>query len=101
MVLPVVDLKARLGREQTDANPKHVIVVVETDARTIGILVDAVSDILTVTAEEIQATPELARDGGASCMEGIAVMGERLVTILSMERLIGALVEPMAEKTAA
>src|ERR1700744_955992 len=66
VVLPVVDLKARLGREATDANPKHVIVVVETEDRTIGLLVDAVSDILTVTAAEIQATPDLARDGTAA-----------------------------------
>ncbi len=93
VVLPVVDLKARLGRGLTDTNPKHVIVVVETRQRTIGILVDAVSDILTVTAGEIQPTPELARDGTSACMEGIAVLGERMVTILSMDRLVGALVE--------
>ena len=66
VVLPVVDLKARLGATPTDANPKHVIVVVETGDRTIGLLVDAVSDILTVTAGDIQTTPELARDGSAA-----------------------------------
>lgn len=97
VVLPVVDLKARLGRAPTEANPKHVIVVVETAlagrARTIGILVDAVSDILTVTAGEIQPTPELARDAASACVDGIAVLGERMVTILSMERLIGTLAE--------
>lgn len=97
VVLPVVDLKARLGRAPAEANPKHVIVVVETAlagrARTIGILVDAVSDILTVTAGEIQPTPELARDAASACVDGIAVLGERMVTILSMERLIGTLAE--------
>jgi purine-binding chemotaxis protein CheW len=103
VVLPVVDLKARLGREITDANPKHVIVVVEVQAssgeRTIGLLVDAVSDILTVTAAEIQATPDMAQ-GGGGFVEGIAVLGERMVTLLAMERLIGTLVAP-AEKAAA
>ena len=102
VVLPVVDLKARLGREETLANPKHVIVVVETESRTIGLLVDAVSDILTVTAAEIQATPDMAQGGGNGFMDGIAVLGERMVTLLSMDRLIGALVTPaMAEKAAA
>lgn len=92
VVLPVVDLKARLGQGATHADPKHVIVVVETAERTIGLLVDAVSDILTVTASEIQTTPDLARDGGSGFLDGIAVLGERMVTILSMDRLIGALV---------
>lgn len=97
VVLPVVDLKARLGREQTDANAKHVIVVVEAasidnQSRTIGVLVDAVSDILTVTAADVQPTPELARDGGTAFVEGIAVLNERMVTILSMDKLIASLV---------
>src|ERR1700754_1294686 len=92
VVLPVVDLKARLGRERTDANPKHVIIVVQTVERTIGLLVDAVSDILTVAAGEIQPTPELARETQTAFVDGIAVLSERMVTILSMERLIASLV---------
>jgi purine-binding chemotaxis protein CheW len=92
VVLPVVDLKARLGRDRTDANPKHVIVVVQTSERTIGLLVDAVSDILTVAAGEIQPTPELARESQTAFVEGIAVLSERMVTILSMERLIASLI---------
>ena len=103
VVLPVVDLKARLGHEPTDANHKHVIVVIEMGDRIIGLLVDAVSDILTVTTGDIQTTPELARDGSASFLDGIAVLADRMVTILSMERLVGALVAPLspAEKAAA
>ena|ERR1700760_331801 len=92
VVLPVVDLKARLGLGVTEAHPKHVIVVVQAGERTIGILVDAVSDILTVTGGEIQPTPELARETDAAFIEGIAVLSERMVTILSMDRLIASLV---------
>lgn len=94
VVLPVVDLKSRLGRALTDANPKHVIVVVETLNRTIGLLVDAVSDILAVTAGEVQPSPDLARDAQSAFVDGIAVLGERMVTILSMERLVQSLAEP-------
>ncbi|HWA89413.1 MAG TPA: chemotaxis protein CheW [Rhizomicrobium sp.] len=92
VVLPVVDLNARLGRARTEANPKHVIVVVRTGERTIGLLVDAVSDILTVRAADIQPTPELARDEQSEFIEGIAVLDSRMVTILSMERLTASLV---------
>ena len=94
VVLPVIDLKARLGRGVTEANPKHVIVVVKASERTIGLLVDAVSDILTVTHAEIQPTPELARDEQATFVEGIAVLDQRMVTILSMDRLTASLAMP-------
>jgi purine-binding chemotaxis protein CheW len=92
IVLPVVDLKARLGRGLTEANQKHVIIVVKFNDRTIGLLVDAVSDILTVTASEIQPTPDLARDGHSTFVEGIAVLDQRMVTLLSMEKLTASLV---------
>jgi purine-binding chemotaxis protein CheW len=94
VVLPVVDLKALLGRGQTAANAKHVIVVVKTSERTIGLLVDAVSDIMTVSNADIQPTPELARDEQAAFVEGITIMEQRMVTILSMERLTASLALP-------
>ena len=92
VVLPVVDLNARLGRDTTQANPKHVVIVVKAGERNIGLLVDAVSDILTVTAADVQPTPELARDGQAEFIDGIAVLDNRMVTILSMDRLAASLV---------
>jgi purine-binding chemotaxis protein CheW len=92
MVLPVIDLKARLGRGRTDATVKNVIIVVRCADQTMGVLVDAVSDILTVTESDIQVTPELARDTGSEFVEGIAVLDQRMVTILSMVRLAATLV---------
>lgn len=91
VVLPVVDLKARLGRGLTPANPKHVIIVVNAGSRTLGLLVDAVSDILTARATEIQATPDLARDAQSDFVEGIVVLDQRMVTLLSMDKLTTAL----------
>lgn len=96
VVLPVVDLKARLGRGLTEANQKHVIIVVKSGERTLGLLVDAVSDILTVTASEIQPTPDLARDTQSTFVEGIAVLDQRMVTLLSMEKLTASLVGEVA-----
>ena len=87
VVLPVVDLKARLGRGLTAANPKHVIIVVSTGERTLGLLVDAVSDILTARSSDIQPTPDLARDAQSDFVDGIVVLDQRMVTLLSMEKL--------------
>ena len=87
MVLPVIDLKARLGLGLTEATPKHVIIVVNAGERTIGILVDAVSDILTVTSEEIQSVPDVMRESQNEYVEGIAVLDGRMITLLGMTKL--------------
>jgi purine-binding chemotaxis protein CheW len=92
VVLPVVDLSARLGRAMTETSSKHVIIVVKAAERTIGILVDAVCDILTVSPGEIQPTPELARDEQATFVEGIAILDTRMVTVLNIVRLAESLV---------
>jgi len=87
-VLPVIDLKARLGRGATSVSETHVIIVVNSAEHTIGLLVDAVSDILTTSANDIQGTPDFFRDRESDCVEGIAVLGERMVTILGIEKLM-------------
>jgi len=87
MVLPVIDLKARLGLGITEATAKHVIIVVNAGERTIGILVDAVSDILTVTSAEIQSVPDVMRESQNEYVEGIAVLDGRMVTLLGMTKL--------------
>ena len=97
MVLPVVDLKARLGQGTTEVTPKHVIIVVRCGERTMGLLVDAVSDIMTASTSDIQPTPELARDVKEELVEGIAVLDQRMVTILGMEKLTAALAGASAQ----
>jgi purine-binding chemotaxis protein CheW len=86
-VLPVIDLKARLGLGQTEASVKHVIIVVNSGERTIGLLVDAVSDILTVSRADIQSVPDVVRETQNDYVEGIAVLDGRMVTLLGMQRL--------------
>jgi len=90
MVLPVIDLKARLGLGLTEATAKHVIIVVDSGVRTIGLLVDAVSDIFTVARQEIQPVPDVVRDAQNDYVEGIAVLDGRMVTLLGMTKLISS-----------
>jgi purine-binding chemotaxis protein CheW len=87
VVLPVIDLKCRLGMGKTSASPKHVIIVVAVGDRTVGLLVDAVSDIFYATPAEIQPAPEMARNALLDCIEGIAVFEKRMISIIGMGQL--------------
>ena len=89
VILPIFDLRCRFGLGLTKAESKHVIIIIALEKRSIGILVDAVSDILTVTREEVKAAP--AMEGNNSVDEkyvsGLISVDQRMVILLDMERL--------------
>jgi len=86
-VLPVLDLKAKLNLGITDATPKHVIIVVTDGHRTAGVLVEAVSDIITLSAADIQPPPDVMQNTQNQYIEGIAVLDGRMVTLLATSHL--------------
>lgn len=96
MVLPVIDLKARLGLGMTEATIKHVIIVVAAGDRTAGILVEAVSDILTLSGDEVQAPPDIMQAGSDNYIDGIAVLDGRMVTLLGIANIIRAVPADLA-----
>jgi purine-binding chemotaxis protein CheW len=87
IVLPVIDLKARLGLGMTEASSSHVIIVLESGERITGILVDAVLDILSMAKDQIQPIPQIVRESGNDYVEGIAVLDGKLVTLLGVDKL--------------
>src|ERR1700742_3124922 len=58
IIVPIFDLRARFGDGLTNPTKNHVVVVMSVGEKWVGILVDAVSDILTVSKDDIHAVPE-------------------------------------------
>ena len=87
-VLVVVDLANRLGLGRTEPGPASVVVVVEHGDHVAGLLVDAVCDIIAVTDEMRQDTPETGSDVPKAYVEGLVMMGSRIMSILSVAAVI-------------
>ena len=64
-IVPILDVRARFGQGQTDASKAHVVIVVAIGARSVGLLVDAVSDIVAVNENEVKAGAGCERCLGA------------------------------------
>jgi purine-binding chemotaxis protein CheW len=94
-VLPIVDLGALLGLPHTDPTARHAVIVAQLDGHLVGLLVDGVSDILTVANESVQPTPEVARQAAGSFVKGLLTIDERMLGLLSLDGLVPAQV--MAE----
>jgi purine-binding chemotaxis protein CheW len=87
-IVPVHDLRARLSGGLTEATDTHVIVIVTVGDQTVGVLVDAVSDILAVAPEAMKAPPQASDTGAAQAL--VNTEDDRLVTILNLASLFGA-----------
>jgi len=87
-VLPIVDLALRLGFESAETTDRHVIIVTQIGRQTVGLLVDAVSDILTVTDDVIQPTPDVASDTAKMFLRGLIAIDGRMISLLGLDRVL-------------
>ena len=86
-VLPVVDLAARLGWTPTEATPRHAIIVTQFAGQARGLIVDMVSDIVTIQADTLQPPPSMAQDGVVPFLEGLSAIEDRMVMVLNLQAL--------------
>ena len=90
-VLPIVDLASRLGFESTEASDRNVIIVADIGGQVVGLLVDAVSDILTITDDMIQPTPDVASETAKTFVRGLIPMDGRMISLIGLEHVRPAL----------
>ncbi len=90
-VLPIIDLSARLGFPPAEPTARHVIMVVQVGNQTVGLLVDAVSDILTVGAESIQPTPDVASEMTKSFVRGVLAIDGRMISLIALDNVLPAM----------
>ncbi|MBR9970662.1 chemotaxis protein CheW [Magnetospirillum sulfuroxidans] len=86
-IVPIFDLRSRFSGGLTQASARHVIIVVSVHDRVIGILVDAVADIITVSAADIQPVPELDHHDHSGFLTGLVTVDGRMVALLDLHQL--------------
>ncbi len=87
-VLPVLDLATRLGLADDGPDERNVIIVVDSGGRTVGLRVNAVSDILTVAIQELQSPPDVANSGEHSFVKALTLIEGRMVRLLALENVL-------------
>ena len=87
-IVPVIDLRVRLGMPAVEYSPFTVIVVMTVGTTVVGVIVDAVSDVVTVADGEMQAAPSFGTDVDVRFVASIAQVGEKLVVLLDAERML-------------
>ncbi|MBP1853259.1 chemotaxis protein CheW [Rhizobium halophytocola] len=88
-VIPIIDLSVKLGMPSTEASERSAIIVTDVNDMTLGLLVEGVSDILTVPAESLQPVPQSAGQS-AKYAEGILAHQGTMICFLKLEELFAA-----------
>lgn len=101
VIVPVFDLRTRFGRGHTEPGKNHVVIIVTLEEKTIGILVDAVSDILTIAKKDILGVPDQDVNMEYAFMEGLVSVDEKMVAIIKPKLLFDMEMVPDTETEAA
>jgi purine-binding chemotaxis protein CheW len=89
VIVPIFDLRARFGAGLTLPTSMHVVIIVAAASRTVGLLVDTVSDIISVDPKAIRPIPEMGLPTEDQFLEGLVALEDRMVTLVSLAGLFG------------
>jgi purine-binding chemotaxis protein CheW len=93
-IVPIVDLRMRLSFAKAEYNAVTVIIVLSVESahgrRDVGVVVDAVSDVMDVKTSEMKPAPDLGSQVNTDYIQGLATIADRMVMLLDIDRLIAA-----------
>lgn len=87
-IISVMDLRKRFGESHVENNKKNRIVVVEFEGRTIGLVVNSASEVVKLSASEIAPPSSVFIDGEVDYVTGVAKLGERLIILLDLSKVL-------------
>lgn len=95
-IIPIIDLAVRLGMRRTEPTERSAIVVAEVGDEPLGLVVDTVSDMLTVATNELQPIPDIGDMDGAAYSDGVISHATGMVCFLNLDRLFPGSANPKA-----
>jgi purine-binding chemotaxis protein CheW len=97
VIVPIIDLRTRFGLEQRPFDASTVVIVVRVQStrgeKTVGIVVDGVSEVYSIAREAVKETPELGGRASGACVKGLTTVDNKMVMLLDVERLVVSSVE--------
>jgi purine-binding chemotaxis protein CheW len=87
-IVPIVDLRRKFGLEQVEYDQFTAIVVVVVQDRVMGMIVDSVSEVMSIPPADIQPPPDLGDGMSSNTLRGMAKVGDKLIILLDIDVLL-------------
>ena len=90
VIVPIADLRVKLGVEQFEYNDFTVVIILNIQGIVVGAVVDSVADVVTLSANAIKPAPQFNAAVDARFITGLVKMGERTLIVMNVEALLNA-----------
>jgi purine-binding chemotaxis protein CheW len=87
-IVPIVDLRLKFDIANPSYDAFTVVVILNVGDRVIGAVVDSVSDVIEIAADQVRPPPEMEAGVDASYITGIGTLGERMLILVDIEKLM-------------
>ena len=100
VIVPIIDLRVKFSQQSVSYDENTVVIVLNFGQRVVGIVVDGVSDVLSLTAEQIRPAPEFAVTLATEYLTGLGSLGERMLILVDIEKLLSSEEMSLADSVA-
>lgn len=93
-IVPIIDMRARFNLEHLDYGPTTVVIVLKVinadKSRTMGVVVDGVSDVYNMPEEDIKASPDFGSAVDTAFVKGLATVNDKMVIVLDIDHMLNS-----------
>jgi purine-binding chemotaxis protein CheW len=101
IIVPIVDMRIKFKLGEPTYDQFTVVIILNIPGRVVGMVVDSVSDVITLTPEQIKPPPEMGSALSSDYLIGLGTLDERMLILIDIERLMSASDMGLVEKVAA
>ena len=99
VIVPIIDLRMKFNLADTGYTEQTVVVVLNIHDRVVGVVVDGVSDVVNLLPEQIRDTPQFSAAISTQYLTGIGTLGDRMLILIDIERLMSGQDMALIERT--
>jgi purine-binding chemotaxis protein CheW len=88
IIVPIVDLRIKLNLGAVEYNEFTVVIILNVSGRVLGIVVDGVSDVITLDGQQIKPAPDFSARFDTGYVIGLGTIDERMLILVEIEKLI-------------
>jgi purine-binding chemotaxis protein CheW len=87
-IVPIVDMRIKFNLGSVEYNQFTVVIILNVKGRVVGIVVDSVSDVIALSADQIRAAPEFSGELESDYITGLGTVAERMLILVDIEKLM-------------
>ena len=101
VIVPIIDLRIKFNLDRVEYDNQTVVIVVNVSGRVVGVVVDGVSDVLSLTPEQIKPAPEFGLSLSSDYLSGLASLEDRMLVLVDIDRMLTSEEMALVERSAA